>query len=90
MFSYPDENHVCANNPQKWNCDSCLHAKDAKVLVKLSDFGVGIRVTAFRLLCNEGSEGYKAPEVASISAVGGYNEKVIKVLLEVWCDMLNL
>ena len=44
--------------------------------VKLSDFGVGIRVTAFRLLCNEGSEGYKAPEVAGISAVGGYNEKV--------------
>jgi len=67
---------VSTNNPQKWNCESCLHVNGTKVHVKLSDFGVGIRVTAFRLLCNEGSEGYKAPEVAGISAVGGYNEKV--------------
>ena len=76
VFSYPDENHMSANNPQKWNCESCLHVNGAKVLVKLSDFGIGIRVTAFRLLCNKGSKGYKAPEIAGISAVSGYNEKV--------------
>ena len=67
---------MCANNPQKWNCDSCLHSNDTKVHVKLSDFGVGIRVTAFWLLCNKGTEGYKAPEVAGLSSTIGYNEKV--------------
>ena len=75
---------MCANNPQKWNCDSCLRSNDTKIHVKLSDFGVGIRVTAFQLLCNEGTEGYKAPEVAGSSSVNGYNEKVtIELVLEV-------
>ena len=76
VFSYPDENHVSTNNPQKWNCENCLHINGAKVLVKLSDFGVGIRITAFQLLCDEGSNGYKAPEVAGFSSMTGYNEKV--------------
>ena len=76
VFSYPDENHASTNNPQKWNCESCLHVNGTKVHVKLSDFGIGIRVTAFRLLCNKGSEGYKAPEVAGFSSMTGYSEKV--------------
>ena len=70
---------MSTNNPQKWNCVSCLHDSGTKVLVKLSDFGVGIRASALRPLCDDGSEDYKAPEIAGFSSrsVTDCNEKVI-------------
>lgn len=76
VFSYPDENHISVNSPQSWNCDTCLEAGDRGVLVKLSDFGIGVRVTAFQYYSNAGTTGYRAPEVAGITSATGYNEKV--------------
>lgn len=76
MFSYPDENHISVNNPQNWNCESCRGNGGRGVLVKLGDFGIGVRVTMFQYYSNIGTTGYKAPEVAGISSATGYNEKV--------------
>jgi len=82
VFSYPDENHVCADNPQKWNCESCVHVDGAKVLVKLSDFDVGIRASASRPPSDQDSEDYKAPEITGFSSesMTGRNEKVISIV----------
>ena len=77
VFSYPDESHIAVNNPQSWNCDTCLGIGGRGVLIKLSDFGIGVRVTAFQHYSNAGTTGYRAPEVAGITGVSGYNEKVI-------------
>ena len=81
MFSYPDENHISVNNPQNWNCETCEGNGGRGVLVKLSDFGIGVRVTAFQYYSNAGTTGYRAPEVAGISSATGYNEKVMIDLL---------
>lgn len=77
MFTYPDENHISVNNPQNWNCETCLGCGGGGVLVKLSDFGIGVRVTAFQYLSHSGTPGFLAPEVAGITSATGYNEKVI-------------
>ena len=76
VFLYPDENHISVNSPQNWNCESCLEVGGRGVLVKLSDFGIGVRVTSFQYYSNAGTTGYRAPEVAGITGATGYNEKV--------------
>ena len=77
VFSYPDESHISVNNPHNWNCETCLGVGGRGVLVKLSDFGIGVRVTSFQYYSNAGTTGYRAPEVAGIT---GYNEKVLVYL----------
>jgi len=73
---YPDENHISTNNPQSWNCEGCMDVRNGGVLVKLSDFGIGVRITAFEYYRNAGTVGFRAPEVAGVSSATGYNEKV--------------
>ena len=82
VFSYPDENHISVNNPQNWNCEACLGVDGRGVKVKLSDFGIGVSVTSFQYYSNAGTTGYRAPEVAGITGVNGYNEKVLVYLNE--------
>ena len=90
VFSYPDENHISVNNPQNWNCEACEGNGGRGVLVKLSDFGIGVRVTAFQYYSNAGTTGYRAPEVAGISSATGYNEKVMIDLLNTCCYLMLL
>lgn len=76
VFSYPDENHTSVTNPQIWNCETCLGVGGNGVLVKLSDFGIGVRVTTFQHNKFAGTSGFRAPEVAGVTSATGYNEKV--------------
>ena len=76
VFSYPDENHISVNNPQNWNCETCMGAVGSGVLVKLSDFDIGVSITNFQHYDNVQITGYTAPEVVGIAGENGYNEKV--------------
>ena len=80
VFSYPDESHIAVNNPQSWNCETCLGVGGIGVLVKLSNFGISARVTAFQQYISTGTTGYRAPEVAGIAGVSRYSEKVMVYL----------